>query len=651
MRGVRELLPVAVGCMVLSVAIWIAAQARGATAAESTAAALRDDEARAPGPDAESSGAKVNLESTEESSAKAAVHADAGAPVFHIQLWDAQKTDWRGEALDDLAANGFTVVQNGWDKSLFPTRSVLDQVSRHGLLYGAYINTRYMFSKEATPGERDKAHYAVEAGGKKSTSELNTFDPIYQEVVRRGIAKGLKSVQGSKGLFKIMLNSEHGAPMSYDGLTEEEAAEAGVVKEGQKMPLYDRGVSKTPKNDNAADPYRFLRWFDNEGGDRAINRVAVDAIRRADPSIHTTTDPLMDGYTYGQYRTMDILQDWIRVHRAPRDPLSIVYRVERMKAHIRHDARAWRGGVRQIWIGPQLGTSTKEEQYAAPKDVLQEAMWLAVAFGARGLTFWGYDSVQMSEPLDRGAWLGIGQFKKTLLSKDYRGILDATDAPRACAVLLSKASQVYSNRKYYDTDDNYENFCRVVLTANIQADIIYDDDVLEGRLGGYKAVLLPGIEHLTPELEAGLAAFEKAGGRIVRWPRLDPSYMDYEITKGHVKEDVDVDDPGNQFLLPHQYRAWRQRQAQKLFEKVGDLQDARVESTDVIMNVVVVGGKRYAVLVNDRRTYGEWTKKRGYRWSEDEGVPTEAVVVVGSGEAPRRIIVKLPKAGAAVVPL
>jgi hypothetical protein len=579
--------------------------------------------------------------------------AQETTPVFHIQLWDAQKTDWRGDALDDLAADGFTIVQNGWDKSLFPSRSVLDQVSRHGLLYGAYINTRYMFSKEATPGERDKAHYAVEAGGKASKSELNTFDPIYQEVVRRGIAKGIKSIQGSKGLYKIMLNSEHGAPISYDELTQAKAVEAGVMKEGQKMPLYDRGVSKTPEDKDCADPYRFLRWFDNEGGDRAVNRVAVEAIQRADVGIHTTTDPVADGYTYGQYRTMDILQDWIRVHRAPRDPLSIVYRVERMKAHIRHDAPAWKksGTVRQIWIGPQLGTSTDQEHYAAPGDVLQEAMWLAVAFGARGLTFWGYDSVLRSETLDRNAWLGIGRFKETLLSEGGRGILEAEDAPRACAVLLSKANQVYSGRKYYDTDDNYENFYRVVLTANVQADVIYDDDVLEGRLESYRALLLPGIEHLTPELEKEIAAFEKAGGRVVRWPRLDPSYSDYEITKGHVKEDVDVDEPGNQFLLPHQYRAWRQRQAEKLFGKVGDLQDVRLDSTDVIMNVVVIGGRRRAVLINDRRTYGEWTEKRGFRWSEDKGLPAEATVIVGRGEAERRIAVRLPAASAAVVPI
>jgi hypothetical protein len=264
------------------------------------------------------------------------------------------------------------------------------------------------------------------------------------------------------------------------------------------------------------------------------------------------------------------------------------------------------------------------------------------------MTFWGYDNIRRDSPLDMDTWHRIPAFKARLLSPEFGGLLEATDAPRACAVLLSKANQVYSAKKYYVTDESYENFYRAVLTAHVPCDVLYDEDVFAGALGRYKAVFLPGLEHLTPELKDAIAAYEKAGGRTVEWPALNPVYADHEITKGNVKEEVDVSRPGRESLLPDQYRKWREAQAKGIFDKVADLMDVRVDRTDVIMNLVVIGGKRYAVLVNDRRTYGEWTKERGHKWAEDKGDAVEAKITIGRGDGERSITVKLPAAGCVI---
>lgn len=565
----------------------------------------------------------------------------SGNPVvFHMQLWDAQKTGWRPDKVADVAKAGFTILQNGWNGSLFPSRGLLDRLYKHGLLYGAYIDTRYLFRKRATAEEKSKVRMRIDYYGNK-VNEYHTLDPVYQSVVRREMKKGLKDLEGTPGLFKILFNSEHRSHVSYDELTEAATVAAGAMKAGEKMPRYKRGVYNPPllgAPENEADPVVFRRWFDSAAGDVAINTIAADATRAARPGTLCTTDPINDGYTYGQFDAMEILQNWLRVHRAPRDPLTVAYHVERLKAHLRHK------GDGQIWIGPQLGSKTSAGNYAAPADEFEEALWLAVAFGGRGITCWGYDTVRFDNALDIDTWGRIRKFRDKLLSK-YSWVLEAKDAPRKCAVLLSKANLVLAGRVYHEVEANYEHFYRVLLTAHVPTDVVYDDDVLAGALSRYKALFLPGITKLTPAIKDKIRAFAAAGGRVVYFPFLKISYLDYEITKGNFNEKLDVEDPGSYTFLPHQYRQWRHIQARRVFAKVEDLMNVHLDNPDVIMNILLHNGRPRLVLVNDARTYGPWTLERGHRWAEDKGLASEVTITITrpSG-AERSVTVKIDPA-------
>jgi len=414
----------------------------------------------------------------------------------------------------------------------------------------------------------------------------------------------------------------------------------------ETIPRYHRGVYEPPENGgdvSEADPVRFLRWFDSEADEGVTNRIAADAARSQRQGILVTTDPINDGYTYGQYRGMEILQDWVRVHRAPRDPLGLAYHVERLKAHLR------RSGGGEIWIGPQLGSGESDGTvYAAPADQFEEALWLAVAFGARGITCWGCNTIRPENALDRDTWSRVRKFRDRLLG-DYPWVLSAADAPRKCAVLLSKANQVLSGRVYYEVEENYEHLYRLLLTAHVPTDVLYDDDVLEGALSRYEALFLPGIEYLTPALEGAIEDFKNAGGRVIHVPFIALQYKDYEITKGNFDEDLDPALPGKTNLLPHQYREFRHIYAARLFTTVADLMEATCDNPDVILNVVEVDDRRRVILVNDSRTYGAWTEERGYRWCEDEGLTATGAVTVGSGSAERTFRFELPPASMAVV--
>ena len=572
------------------------------------------------------------------------LHCEEGGsdePVFHMQLWDAHKTGWRDAELREVAAAGFTVVQNGWNGSLFPSRGLLDTVTRHGLLYGAYIDTRYLFRQRSSSQERLSITPSVNHRG-EPIGQLQPLDPTYQALVEREVTRGIASLGETPGLFKIMVNSEYHTQISYDELTRAAAVKAGVMKEGQAIPRYIRGVWAGPREGERlqeADPVRFMRWFDSEASEVVINRIAADTARAARPGLMVSTDPLSDGYTYGQYRHMDILQHWVRVHGAPRDPLAMASGMERLKAHLRHNHHG------EIWAGPQLGTKLSDGRtYAAPADLFEESLWLAVAFGARGITCWGYDTLRPDSALDRDTWSRLRSFRDRLLV-NYPWLLEAVDAPRRFAVLLSKANLVLSGRVYHEVDANYAYFQQLLLTAHIPTDVLYDEDIMRGALSRYEVLFLPGIEHLTGELEGAIADYEKAGGRVIRAPFIRLLYRDYEITKGNFDETIDPADPGRANLLPHQYRAFRHIHAARLSEEVSDLIEVTCDNPDVILNIVEAGGRRRILLVNDSRTYGPWTAERGHRWSEDKGLAASGTVTVGRGESARSFDFELPPAG------
>ena len=538
-------------------------------------------------------------------------------PPFHIQLWDAQKTSWEDAQLRFVAESGFTVIQNGWGGAYIPSQQLLDKVASYGLLYGAYVSTRQLFYDRATAAERAAVLPATNFDGTVDTGDFNTFDPVYQAVVAREMAREMAKVTDSRALLKVMFNSEHGAPVSYDSLTWQRAAEAGVVAAGQKLPYYYRGIVRVPDGESAlvyAGRYAFARWFDTEAGDRVVNRLAADAVRTAAPGVCATADPNMDVYAYGQYRGMDVLQDWLRVHQAPRDPLSVAYRAERLKAHV----RARSDGAGQIWIGPQLGTKTPTTQYGAPADVFEEALWLAAGFGANSVTCWGYDTVDFTDPLDQDLWSRVGKFKSALETQ-YPQLVGAVDAARPCAVLLSKANLALTRRAYYEIDDCYENFYRILLTAHVPADMLYDDDVLAGKLSGYKALLLPGIEYLTPELDSGDKGVRVEGRARRALPvhkRLLPRLPDHE---GRVQRD-------DQHPRPRQPVA-----SSAPVPRVAPLSRREdicpgqgphgrpVRQSGCDRQRRLVRRRCYVVCVNDSRTYGAWTTARGYRWCEDTG--------------------------------
>ena len=570
--------------------------------------------------------------------------AQGEEPKFNIQLWDAQKTDWDDAALEELRTMGFTVVQNGYGDGGFPSPQFLEKITSHGLKYGAYINTPHLFVFQATDEENAAARRVVDWDGTVIPWELHSFDPTYKAVVQRAVQAGMLPIAGNKGLYKVLLNSERSAPLSYDDLTKSVAVNAGVMTEGESIPYFDRGVwvgRDLVRPLPIADPYRFVTWFGRYGGDRTINRAVAELVRAYSPDLKVTTDPIADGLGYGQYEGMDIYQDWVRVHQAPRDPLGIAYRTERLKAHVRHYGKG------EVWIGPQLGTADGPQQYAAPADEFEEALWLAAAFGAKGVTFWGYNSLRRDVAMDMDTWSRVKKFHD-ILTGARAPLITAVDSPRVCAVFLSKANQVYSEKPYWAVENNYEHFYRCLLTAHVPADVLYDEDVLAGALSRYRAVFLPGIEYLTEDLEAAVTAYEAAGGRVIRWPITNVFYNDYDIAEGKCDPratlaQLAVDTIS---MLPHQYRAWRRAKAAELFATVADLMPVRCATPDVIMNIVESGGVRYVVLVNDRRTYGPWTTARKYKICEDRGLSVVATLYIDRPDGTiKKVKMTVPRAG------
>jgi hypothetical protein len=121
------------------------------------------------------------------------------------------------------------------------------------------------------------------------------------------------------------------------------------------------------------------------------------------------------------------------------------------------------------------------------------------------------------------------------------------------------------------------------------------------------------------------------------------------ISEGKTNPTGDPDYQAAYSQLPHQYRAWRQEHAERVFAEVADLMFVRCDNPNVIINVVEADGEQAVVVVNDFRMYGRWTAERGYQWCDDQGKSAKAVITIGQGFGARSVPVLLRRAQTTLV--
>ena len=552
--------------------------------------------------------------------AEQATSRPSPGPGFDVQMWDGQKLatlGWTPQSIAEIATV-YTLIQSRYFR---PEQLAL--VRGRGLGAAVYVVTR---QPEYFEGLSGSPHVVIQAPYKgRMQTKTNFFSGDFIELSAKQTILRLAPLMRSGLVRRVMLDSEYKVGIGTDPLTRAAAAADGVAEFEPYRDGPDEPYTRVVPDD---DPHwQCLRWVYAHKTKAVSSRTIGRMIRTLWPGVEVTTDPLNDYAGLEEFADLDVVQHWVRVHYAPRNPRSAAYYAERGRVHVRAS-----DGKKEVHLGPQLGRGDR----ATPRHMLSEACWLAVAFGCRGVTHWGFQAIRQKEdgawsPGGRAAWATLQRLRRELYDRHAELLLSWTPRPRRLAMLVSRADLAYaSGGRGYEGHEAAENVYRAMLSIGEPADIVYDVEVLDGRLRDYKALVVPSLYVANRSLVERIEALAAGGGTVIAHGDsvlagrtkvkalrgdLTPVYKDYLIRK---------QEPGT--LRPDQYAAFLDalgaaiRRALPFEPRVG------LDSPRVIANLMTDGRDEYLVLVNDHRRYGPEREALGAPMMLDEGVPTDVTV-------------------------
>jgi hypothetical protein len=282
-----------------------------------------------------------------------------------------------------------------------------------------------------------------------------------------------------------------------------------------------------------------------------------------------------------------------------------------------------RRGGQSICIGAQLGRDA-----ATPADLLTEAGWLAVAFGATGITHWGYQFIHLSQfeynTGGKEAWDALERLNRELYTRHGRLATSWEPVPRRTAFWLSQCDLSHRGTAPHGFGFAVaaaERIYRALLTTGEPVDIVYDEDVLDGHLASYELLVVPGLRTLTESLAGRLKTFIGKGGIVVA-----PGSFDLPGLDGvHTAAINEKDRTKARAMTPPERRAWLYRAGRQIIDTSGIEPRVGTDVRHVVVNLMRAGDEMYLVLVNDNRTYGPWAATHDNS-SEDRGLPATVKV-------------------------
>jgi len=386
------------------------------------------------------------------------------------------------------------------------------------------------------------------------------------------------------------------------------------------------GLSAAPKREWKPgivpddDPYlRYARWWIGPGGMPGFIAHLSRAAQSADGRLRNTqSHGYMSASAVGLYAPtvwgdLDELFKW--TYTIP-DPKDIAFATDCLKSAARKD-QAVCSNIQLLWKPGWVG---RDEPYTINADILRESVWLAVTRGIDVLSFWphtffseGFPKVDGREPkgCPEKLWEEMQRLNEELLTPYGRFCSLLEKAPDCRTALLYSLTEELATRWAHQND--VALLWHALSRAHVPADVIYEQDILAGRLEGYDAVVLPRLSYMRQGVADALKEFSERGGVVVSQVHL-PFLPQAEMLESSGQADA----------LGAALRA-------RLVDTALVKPEADVSSPDVVVNVLARGPARYILLVNDRRKFGDWVGQFGK--FKEAGVPQDVTVSVSDPAA------------------
>ncbi len=535
---------------------------------------------------------------------------------------------------------------------------------RRGIQLGILIENTDGGIFRAEPGTPESAR-RIDADGTRAPY-LNPFDPFFTDkatfLVRRLMELFAEFPACSTIFFNSELEDKLKLPFNPDARRRHERRLGFPLSQlrGTERVFaesYPTTRSTVPDDDPEV---AYARYYFREGdGWCRANRLMNDTAKVYRPDLLTVADPLRLAPMPERFDGVDLISSWSYTNPDPK----LMLFCETLAAAGRRTGKPF---IHTITLWNYAGTLTpcEEDRFAREytmrmgPDRWKECCWINLARGPRAIgCYFGSPLEPLLSPAGDPRLYSpetepaIAEFNREILRPFGKLARATTQSPRRAAVLDCFTSRIHGNvPRSYAHYQNYQiyDFYTVMNLAQIPADVVFEEDLLEDALDRYELLALPAADVLPESVYEKILIFVRRGGTVIadgyckaKIPGLirfdfDFTYRkqvnantiatgsDFAVTDdtnfradwgGRVTGDGATADD-DQFRLENYAITMRERLAQV---KTLSPRDFDCGSVKVLANRRRGGAIDYLFLVNDHRT---WDARSGkYRAMMERGVP------------------------------
>src|SRR3954453_18559546 len=514
------------------------------------------------------------------------------------------------------------------------TARALDEGTRLGVDIGAYF---YPLLSSQWGGEASARCLLID--GTRDPRRVYPRDPGVLEYGRRTAASWVERYAGFPSFRHALLNSEYQVPFSKNdearapagreaGLDLDEVLRTGWARKQnssfdvEKLPAELRPREGLIPDDHPI--YRFLKWWWERGhGTSVLNAEMARAIKAARPDVLTWHDPFRLAPVYHSDAGLDAISSWTYGHP---DIKRLAY-MRVLQAAARRDGQKVMQTITlylyaryvmpmgRTTAQPLADRAGRDPSFVAGPDYAREAIWLVLSQRPDLIGFYYPGS---SRPYDPGrdpyvtspeTFDAIGEVCRPLVEPYAPTVLRCRCRRPRVAVLNSAASVWFPGSPpwYSYPNEQILPYCSLLLMNHVPFDVVFDDDVSEGRLDHSDVLVVPRGDTLTRRMHERIVAF--AGKKRV----IANATMRADVP-GAARTDFDfsfegrVDGnalAGGRGMTAEEHRSLMESHADRLKPLVSVVRGpATCESKRVLINTLESHDLRYVFLVNDERAYG-----------------------------------------------
>jgi hypothetical protein len=537
--------------------------------------------------------------------------------VYNLPWWKAR------------GFNGFrlpSVSDPAPDHRVGRTDLTLEEGTRLGFDVGVTLNP--LKSSELTKNARSDGR----------DSKLYPRNPIIEEHARKTTDSWMKRFGEYPSMRFSLISSEYQVPPLSSilwedlvrtelGLKPEEfpkqewfPKEKNVYLDVSKLPASLKPKNGIIEDDNAA--YRYLQWWWQRGhGTSTMNEEIAKVVKTYRPDAITWHDPYRLAPVRKSHSGLDMVSTWTYGHP---DIKNLAYTTVLQAA-----ARPENQKVMQtisLWIYARYvvpiknSTADLQNDYAGQDvnfmqgpDYTREAMWLVMSqrpdvlgffyTGAKSPDFTQLDTTNTSPT----TFDAIGEVSRALI-EPYGPAILKTKRERAKVAVLMSASALWFNGSRGWINEEILPFTSLLMMNHIPFEIVLDDDIMEGRLNQYDALVIPRGEVLLRGVHQRISDFARAGKKVI----IDRSVAaeipgaqktDFNFAFRKLVDGTEL--ARGKAITAEEYRTRTEKFADELKPLVAGLQGvATAGSKRVVTNTLQSGDVQYVFAVNDEKTYG-----------------------------------------------